>query len=785
MILGALGFIKTMMTNTNGRNIMKTNDIKMKQALHHYEDHTAFFFGKISAAAASLISYFLTTQFSILVIAISMMVIMAFDIGNIKRHKRLVQNENKNENYNLWRTQYTFLSTSFMFALGLWCFFCLTLSKDPFVHLLCISVTLGNILSLISRNFSNDRILTMQISAVAIPIVLGLPAYGDFRSIILCAFFLPLFASVRDISERLRNIFSSLEKESHEKDEFGVQLNEALESMSHGLIMFDDEMRMKIINKTARKILGIGDDINCYSKKLNELSRLIDTQRPLVNRVRILQNTLTKRLNHETAAKVFKISQSQYVELSIKLRDEGGCVLVIEDVTQRIEYQDRINQLAKYDELTGLCNRTHFIQQTKHILQKMSTDETGTVLFFDLDDFKKINDTLGHEAGDHILTTVAERVRELLPSKAISARYGGDEFVVFINNKDLTCSLDALARKIVDEIARDVVFNNQVVSFGASMGVSKYPKDGTSIDRLLKLADLALYSAKSKGKNTYSNFTKELEDTLQKRVQMEEDLTKAVRNNDLELHFQPIVQMSNGTTRVFEALTRWTRDGTDPVSPVEFIPIAEDLGLISDIGQWTLHQACRVCQTWPEDVSVAVNLSAVQFRVGSITNIVSDALQQSGLNPARLEIEITETAILNDMDHAILVLEELSDLGVKISLDDFGTGYSSLSYLHKLPLDKLKIDKSFIDDLTTNKRSRTLLKGITVLGKALELKIVVEGVETKEQFNLLKELYDVDFVQGFYFSKALSQNDATLFLNRKEPSNTINQEIETQIKNVA
>ena len=196
---------------------------------------------------------------------------------------------------------------------------------------------MGNILSLISRNFTSDRILTMQLSAVAIPIILGLPAYGDFRSIILCTFFLPLFASVRDISTRLRNIFSSMEKQSDEKDAFGEQLNEALESMSHGLMMFDEEMRLKIINKTARKILAIDDDINCYSKKLQELSRLIDVQRPLVNRVRILQDTLTKRLNHKTAAKVFKVSQSQFVELSIKLREEGGCVLVIEDVTQRID----------------------------------------------------------------------------------------------------------------------------------------------------------------------------------------------------------------------------------------------------------------------------------------------------------------------------------------------------------------------------------------------------------------------------------------------------------------
>lgn len=761
-----------------------TNEIKLKQALHHYEDHTAFFYGKISAAAASFISFVLTNELSLLFISLAMMVIMAFDVGNIKLHKRLI--ESKSHKFTFWRAQYTFLSTSFMFSMGLWCFFSFTITNDPFIHLLCISVTMGNILSLISRNFTSDRILTMQLTAVAVPIILGLPAYGDFRSIILCAFFLPLFASVRDISTRLRNIFSSMEKQSDEKDAFGEQLNEALESMSHGLMMFDDEMRLKIINKTARKILAIGDDINCYSKKLQELSRLIDAQRPLVNRVRILQETLTKRLNHKTAAKVFKVSQSQFVELSIKLREEGGCVLVIEDVSQRIEYQNRINQLAKFDELTGLCNRTHFIQQTKYMLQELAPGETASVLFFDLDEFKRINDTLGHEAGDHILMKVAERAKQILPSKAVCARYGGDEFVVYINDKHLNGNIGQLANDIVKKVSRDVMFNNQRVSFGASLGISKYPKDGTSIDRLLKLADLALYAAKESGKNTYREFTTELEDSLEKRVLLEEDLTKAVANGALELHFQPIVQMEDGKPKIFEALTRWSRNGTEQISPSEFIPIAEDLGLISEIGNWTLHEACKICQTWPSDVSVAVNLSAVQFRVGSIVTMVKEALNDSGLTPARLEIEITETAILNDMAHAVLVLEELSALGVRISLDDFGTGYSSLSYLHKLPLDKLKIDKSFVDDLTENQRSRTLLKGITVLGKALELKIVVEGVETKEQFELLKELYDVDFVQGFFFSKALTKENASDYIfASKEPISITDETQQFQTQSVA
>ena len=736
-------------------------EVRLKQALHHYDDHTAFFYGKISAAAASLITFFLTWEFALCMIAISMMAIMVCDIGNIKYHKRLI--EGKSKNVKLWEHQYTFLATSFMFAMGLWCFFCFTLTKDPFVHLLCISVTMGNILSLICRNFTNDKILTLQLFAVAVPVLFGIPAYGDFRSIILCAFFLPLFASVRDISTRLRNIFSSMEQNSNEKEVFGTQLNEALESMSHGLMMFDDEMRLKIVNKTAREILGIGSHINCYSKRLNEIARLIDVKRPLVNRVRILEETLTRRLKHHSVDKVFRISQSQYIELSIKLRDEGGCVLVIEDVTQRIQYQTRINQLAKFDDLTGLCNRSFFIQQTKRTLQRMQPDETGAVLFFDLDDFKKINDTLGHEAGDFILTSVAERIKKILPAAAIGARYGGDEFVVFVNSRDCSGGVESLANMIVKHVAKDLTFNNQILRFGVSLGLAKYPQDGTSLDRLLKLADLALYEAKGSGKNTYRNFSLELEESLEQRVLMENDLTKAVKEQSLDLHFQPIVRFDDGKVQVFEALTRWTRNGEENIPPSEFIPLAEDLGLIREIGEWTLCEACRQCTTWPEHISVAVNLSAVQFQVGSVIDAVETALRETGLDPSRLEIEITETAVLNDMGYAVTVLDALSTMGVRISLDDFGTGYSSLSYLHKLPLDKLKIDKSFIDDLTNSTRSQTLLNGITVLGKALGLKVVVEGIETKEQFDMLKQSYEVDFAQGFFFSKALDASAAKTY----------------------
>ena len=688
-----------------------------------------------------------------------------------------------NADWSVWERQNNLLSVGFALLMGAWCFACFTLTDNLFMHLLCIATAMGNILNIAMRGFTDQRVLTLQLFAIGLPTVAGALTYGDMRAIILCSFFIPLFSSVKDLSGRLNELFQGIQRQSQEKDEFGVQLNEALESMSHGLLMFDEEMKVKIINRTARKILKLEPSINCYSRTLTEIARIVDMKRPKVNRIKLLETAIQHRFKSNSTEKVFEIDQNQFVELSIMLRDEGGCVVVIEDVSERIQYQTRINQLAKYDELTGLFNRSFFLQQAKAAMQGVHGSPGASIIFFDLDEFKRINDTLGHEAGDHILTTVAQRVRDLLPSGTLIGRYGGDEFVIFLQAALPENELGQLSQKILDTITQPINYQNHDLRFGASVGIARHPEDGKTVDRLLKLADLALYAAKNNGKNCYRFFSAELEDTLHERLAMEHALDFAVKNDELSLHFQPIVSLETGKIQVFEALTRWQLDGKN-ISPDFFIPLAEDLGLIQEIGEWTLLEACRQCVQWPGEVSVAVNVSAVQFQVGSITTSVRNALQRTGLEPSRLEIEITETAVLNDMNHAIVVLEQLSEIGVRISLDDFGTGYSSLSYLHKLPLDKMKIDKSFIDDITESERSRTLLKGITVLGKALELKVVVEGIETEEQKDLLRDNYTVDLAQGYYFSRALPAEQALQFANSFYPAtvgngNTLSEHADT------
>ena len=419
---------------------------KQKDILSRYEDHIAFFYGKISASIASLVTYFMTTEFIFLATTITMLAIMLSDVGNIRRHKALV--DGASVELDTWSYQYRFLATGFMLTMGIWSFFCFILSNDPFLHLLCVATTMGNILNLICRNFYDDRTLTMQLCAVGIPLIMGVLAYGDFRSMILCGFFMPLFSSIRDVSGRLRSLFRNVENESQEKEAFGIQLNEAMESMSHGLIMFDEEMKLRVINQMARQILLIPDDQDCFGKQLGDIARAIDLRKPYINRVRVLENALRKRLQHNTHGKIFQMSEKQHVELSIKLRDSGGCVLVVEDVTERIKTQNRIDQLARYDDLTGLCNRNYFYQQSDAIISTHGKHKNAAIIFFDLDDFKRINDTLGHEAGDFILANVAERLREVLPRQAIIGRHGGDEFVAFVQEEFCPDGIESLTPDI-------------------------------------------------------------------------------------------------------------------------------------------------------------------------------------------------------------------------------------------------------------------------------------------------------------------------------------------------
>ncbi len=450
------------------------------------------------------------------------------------------------------------------------------------------------------------------------------------------------------------------------------------------------------------------------------------------------------------------IGEGRQVHLSIESNDEIGRLAgSFNQMVAAIEERERqIIHVGLHDGLTGLPNRKLFTEQLTSTLSGRRADERMMVAYVDLDDFKMVNDTLGHPAGDSLLRLVAEHLREDLPD-ALIARLGGDEFAVLIDGIDAKASLGNIADHLQRSFDRPMTINGQVANCGASIGIAMAPCDGEDGATLMKNADLALYRAKHEGKSTYHFFEPALDEAARQRRQMELDLRAAIKEGGFELNFQPLYSLAEKRLTGFEALIRWNHPTRGRVNPAEFIALAEETGLIIPIGEWVLREACHLAREWPEDITVAVNVSPKQFAASGLSATVLSALAASGIAPQRLELEITESIFISDVDATLNTLHGLRNLGIKIALDDFGTGYSSLSYLRSFPFDKVKIDKSFVDDLVTSSNAHAVIRAITTLADALGMETLAEGVEDIAQFEVL-EREGCQNIQGYLFSRPVA-----------------------------
>ena len=455
-----------------------------------------------------------------------------------------------------------------------------------------------------------------------------------------------------------------------------------------------------------------------------------------------------------------RLASGDHVQVRVRGEDELARLAdsFNEMVAKIAERERRITQLAFNDTLTGLPNRTMFQQQLDHLFRATEDSENLFALHcLDLDQFKVINDTLGHPAGDALLIEAAHRVQHAARGHFV-ARLGGDEFVVLQMVGDDRDAIDRLARDILGEMSRPTTIDGHQVIPSTSIGIAIAPQDGKDGGTLLRNADLALYRAKEAGRRTYAFFEESLNERAQKRRQLETDLRLALERNEFELLYQPLFDLEQNRICSFEALLRWRHPTRGLVSPVEFVPIAEDTGLIVSIGAWVIREACARAACWPEHVRVAVNVSAVQFHRGDLHETVLRALADTGLAPNRLEVEITESIFLEGGDATLRLLHSLRALGVRIALDDFGTGYSSLSYLQSFPFDKLKIDRSFIQNLLTREGATAIVHAITELANALGIETTAEGVEETAQLMELRA-HGCSSVQGFLFSEPMAVQD--------------------------
>jgi len=448
---------------------------------------------------------------------------------------------------------------------------------------------------------------------------------------------------------------------------------------------------------------------------------------------------------------VLEIEDGREVSVTTLPLTAGGWVSTHEDVTERRRAEAKIAYMAHHDALTELPNRLQLYKQLRQMLAMTRRGTQVAVFCLDLDRFKDVNDAHGHPFGDLLLKAVADRLRQCIRDADIAARLGGDEFAIVQAGSSQPTDATSLASRLIEVVGAPYELGGRQVTVELSIGIALAPGDGLDPEQLLKNADTALYRAKSDGHGLYRFFEPEMDARVQARRRIEIDLGKAIANNEFELFYQPLVDVRTENVTGFEALIRWHHPERGMVSPLDFIAVAEETGLILPIGDWVLRQACAEAVTWPSHVKIAVNLSPIQFKNKTLLLSVASALAASGLSPNRLELEITESVLLQDGDATLAILQELRGLGIRLSMDDFGTGYSSLSYLRKLPFDKIKIDRSFIVDMSDHNDCLAIVRAVIAMCNSLGIATTAEGVETPEQFKQLK-LEGCTEVQGYLFS---------------------------------
>ena len=545
------------------------------------------------------------------------------------------------------------------------------------------------------------------------------------------------------------------------------QLNIALSNMEQGLSMFDREQRLIIANKRYAEIYGFGADLMTpgthFSAFLEHRARNGDFA--IQNAKARFDKLLAEVHCGKSSTLLHDLRDGRRIRIRYNPLPEGGWVSTHEDVTEATEREAKIVYMAQHDALTGLCNRYTLADRLNDAFNRCHRGHRFALLSIDLDHFKSVNDCHGHAAGDKLLSEVGVRLRALTRDTDVVARLGGDEFAVLQSDIASVSDTLVLAQRIIADLSKPIVIDEQSMTIGASIGIALAPDDGDVSERLMDNCDLALYRAKEMGRNTFSFFEPALELKVKERLALQQDLGVALSNGELVLHYQPIVSLASGEISGVEALIRWRHPQRGLISPSEFVPLAEETGLIVPIGTWALEEACRTIAAWPGRPTVAVNLSAVQFKREQLLKGIERALQISGLAPRRLELEITESLLLETNEAARCTLDQIHDLGVSIALDDFGTGYSSLSYLQSFPFDKIKIDRSFIRNFGTDQRSIDIVRSIVGMAKALNMVVVAEGVETSEQRDIARDC-GCDQSQGYHFSKPQPAREVETLLRR-------------------
>jgi len=666
-----------------------------------------------------------------------------------------------------WEFRATLSGSLAAIVYGSWVFYSLVFIGDGFATLASMSVSIAALVGIYARNFGLDRLVTLQSVLLGTPLTLGLILVGDIYHVLLAMLFAPMLVSFRSVAADVRNVLLTAVHDRVEVSRLAGELDTAMSTMSHGLCMLDADLRIAVANLRMQEMLcgTIDPDIECIGKDFRDMINYARSKGSLTD---ISAQRLATAVadGHDTKL-VLQLFDGRQCEVSITVRN-SQIVLILEDITERVLAENRIKFMARFDPLTNLPNRAYFSEQVHERLMQIKQDDLDinvALMIVDIDDFKHINDSLGHPTGDKLLAIVARRIRQTLDSSVLVGRFGGDEFTIYFDEQVDRRKVKNAAQRLLEALREPMPIDDRLLEVRASAGYVLGTSKSCSLEKLLKRADLALYAAKGDGKGTYATFEPQMDKDYNERQLLKAAMRQALRNGELSLTYQPVVCLKSRKVLGCEALARWHHPEFGTIPPSVFIPIAEEMGIISELTDWVLHTATSECASWPSEIGVAVNISARDFRGDNVQKMVLSALEKSGLAPGRLEIEVTETVLVEELDVASRVLSEISAHGVGVVLDDFGTGYSSLAYLHELPFSKLKIDRTFAVNVTSDRRSFKLMNNIARLSKDLDMLVTVEGVETEEQLAAICEIGMIDQVQGYLFGIPVPQSEIGLLIS--------------------
>ena len=577
-----------------------------------------------------------------------------------------------------------------------------------------------------------------------------------------------------EMSARLKRQYELGREQEEKLQQRNLQFDTAINNMSQGLCFFDADHRLIVCNERYIEMYDLPPGRVGPGTPLSEVVdlRFEAGSFPAMTRDEYIQWRSNVAISAEPTDSIVELRNGRTFLIRHRPMPDLGWVATHEDITEKRQTELKIEHMAHHDSLTNLANRVRLNERLDQALAQSGDRQRVAVHHLDLDRFKAVNDTFGHHAGDNLLKIVAGRLRELVRGCDTIARMGGDEFVIVQAPISGPVEATALAERMIAAIGEPVVIDGHQAGVGASIGIAVGPDDGSTPETLLRNADLALYRAKSDGRGTFRFFEAGMDEHMLTRLAMEQDLRKALPSGEFELYYQPVVNLQSGAISGFEALIRWNHPQRGLISPATFVPLAEETGFIVPMGEWVIRQACLTAALWPDHLHVAVNISASQFRNTGLMQVIVNALAASGLSPTRLEIEITETVLLQDKETTLAILHQLRALGVRIAMDDFGTGYSSLTYLQSFPFDKIKIDRSFVKDITENAGSLNIVRAYASLANGMGMTATAEGVETNEQLDRITAEGCTE-MQGYLFSRPLPARDIErLFLSRERAGST-------------